>query len=88
MAMVATDIVAGVEAVGASAAADLPPVITVEELAGLLRVERKTAYAAVMRGEVPGVRRLGRCIRISREAVVRWLAEGEDTPKRRRRSLS
>lgn len=69
----------------ATAVTELPAVITVDELAGLLRVERKTAYAAVMRGEVPGVRRLGRCIRISRDAVMRWLADGEDTGRKRRR---
>ena len=63
----------------------LPPVLTMDELAELLRVDRKTAYAAVMRGEVPGVRRLGRCIRISRAAVMRWLADGEDTTRKRRR---
>jgi excisionase family DNA binding protein len=55
----------------AGGAGSQSPVITVDELAVLLRVERKTAYAAVMRGDVPGVRRLGRCIRISREAVMR-----------------
>lgn len=63
----------------------MPDVLTMDELAALLRVDRKTAYAAVMRGEVPGVRRLGRCIRISRDAVMRWLAEGEAAPRGRRR---
>lgn len=67
-----------------SMTAEQPAVITVDELASLLRVDRKTAYAAVVRGEVPGVRRLGRCIRISREAVMAWLAQG-DAPARRRR---
>jgi len=64
----------------------LPAVITVDELAELLRVERKTAYAAVTRGEIPGVRRLGRCIRISRDAVIRWLDEGDARKRRRRRA--
>ena len=66
--------------------AELPPVITVDELAELLRVERKTAYAAVTRGDIPGVRRLGRCIRISRDAVIRWLDEGETTKRRGHRA--
>jgi excisionase family DNA binding protein len=55
----------------------LPPVLTVEEVAELMRIDRKTAYAAIAEGEVPGVRRLGRCIRVSRDVLLRWLAEGE-----------
>lgn len=55
----------------------LPPVLTVEEVADLMRVDRKTAYAAIAGGGVPGVRRLGRCIRVSRDVFVRWLSEGE-----------
>jgi excisionase family DNA binding protein len=54
-----------------------PTVLTVDELASLLRVDRKTAYAAVTRGEVPGVRRLGRTIRVHREAVMAWLRDGQ-----------
>jgi excisionase family DNA binding protein len=46
-------------------------VLTVDELAGLLRVERKTAYAAIARGEIPGVRSVGRSIRVSRSARSR-----------------
>jgi excisionase family DNA binding protein len=45
--------------------------------AGLMRVDRKTAYAAIAEGEVPGVRRLGRCIRVSRDVLLQWLAAGE-----------
>jgi excisionase family DNA binding protein len=57
--------------------ADSPPaVLTADELAALLRVERKTVYAAIRRGEIPGVRRVGSCLRVSRDAVMRWLAEG------------
>jgi hypothetical protein len=37
----------------------------------------KTAYAAIAPGEVPGVRRVGRCIRVSPDVLLRWLAEGE-----------
>lgn len=62
----------------------LPPVLTVEEVADLMRVDRKTAYAAIADGGVPGVRRLGRCIRVSRDVFLRWLAEGESRQGRRR----
>ena len=59
-------------------------VITVDELAHGLRVNRKTAYEAVQRGEVPGVTRLGRVIRISRDLVVAWLKQGRVAPSRRK----
>jgi len=54
----------------------LPAVLTVEEVADVLRVDRKTAYAAIAEGGVPGVRRVGRCIRVSRDALLKWLDEG------------
>ena len=63
---------------GAGAAdSSLPPVLTVEEVADLMRVDRKTAYAAIAEGELPGVRRVGRCIRISRDVFLQWLAAGQ-----------
>jgi excisionase family DNA binding protein len=65
---------------------DMPAVLTVEEVADLMRVDRKTAYAAIAEGCIPGVRRIGRCIRISRDELLRWLAEGQgNIPKGRRR---
>jgi excisionase family DNA binding protein len=64
----------------------LPPVLTVEEVADLMRIDRKTAYAAIADGDVPGVRRVGRCIRVSRDVLLQWLADGQGgrTEKRRR----
>jgi excisionase family DNA binding protein len=62
-----------------------PDVLTVDELAELLRVERKTAYAAIARGDIPGVRRLGRTIRISRASVLEWLGQGQVRAPRSRR---
>jgi excisionase family DNA binding protein len=44
--------------------------LTVPELAELLRISRNAAYLAIERGEVPGVVRIGRTIRIRRSAVV------------------
>jgi excisionase family DNA binding protein len=63
-----------------------PEVLTVDELADLLRVERKTAYAAVAAGEIPGARRIGRTIRIHRDAVLTWLAQGQGRVSHSRRS--
>ena len=50
-----------------------PSILTVDELAALLRINRKTAYDAIAEGRIPGVRRVGRAIRISKDAVLNWL---------------
>ena len=51
-----------------------PAVITVDEAAALLRVDRKSIYESIRRGELPGVVRVGRAIRISRTALLQWLS--------------
>ena len=58
---------------GAGVPASLPEVLTVEEAAAFLRVNRKTLYEAVRLGSVPGVIRLGRAIRISKAALISWV---------------
>ena len=63
----------GVGEAGAGSAAPLPPALTVDEAARLLRVNRKTLYDAVRDGRVPGVIRMGRSIRIGRDALLGWL---------------
>lgn len=65
-------------------AVDLPAVLTVEELAALLRINRNTAYKYVHDGTVPGVRRIGTSLRISRAAVLEWLRQGRIAPRRKR----
>lgn len=65
---------------------DVPAVLTVDELATLLRLDRKTVYAMVRRAEIPGVRRFGRAVRVHRDTVLRWLADGQgQAPRPRRR---
>lgn len=54
----------------------LPEVLTADEVAQLLRVNRKTIYAAVQRGELRG-QRIGSTLRFSRARVLQWLAEGQ-----------
>jgi excisionase family DNA binding protein len=44
--------------------------LTVDEAAELLRVNRKSLYQAIERGEIPGVIRIGRTIRIRRSALT------------------
>ncbi len=60
-------------------ASSLPPVLTVDEVARLLRVNRKTLYESVRLGHVPGVVRMGRTIRIGRDALLEWL-RGNGSP--------
>lgn len=57
--------------------APVAPVLTVDELASLLRLNRKTVYDALSRGEIPGARRVGSSYRILRAAVIEWLASGQ-----------
>jgi excisionase family DNA binding protein len=63
----------------------MPSVLTVDELATLLRVNRKTVYAALSRGEIPGAKRIGATYRIHRDAVLEWLASSQDRVARSRR---
>ncbi len=65
-------------------AAGLPEVLTVDETAALLRVDRKSAYAMIARHEIPGVRKVGRTIRVSRDAVVEWMRQGDVVHGRRK----
>ena len=51
----------------------LPPFITVDEVASLLRITRNTVYDLFRRGEIPGGRKVGRSIRFSRDTVIQWL---------------
>jgi len=68
----------------------LPEVLTVADLAALLRVNRKTVYAELAAGRIPGVRRVGSrrpVYRAHRDTVLAWLA-GQDhqaRPSRGRR---
>ena len=47
--------------------------ITVEESAVLLGIGRQTAYDLAAQGKLPGARRLGRRIVVSREIIEAWL---------------
>lgn len=53
--------------------AGAPVVLTVDEAAELLRCDRKTVYTAIQRGKLPGVRKIGRAIRIHRPTLLDWL---------------
>jgi len=49
-------------------------ILTADEVAALLRVNRKTIYEAAQRGDIPH-RRLGRRLVFERGAVLAWLRQ-------------
>lgn len=51
-------------------------IMKVEEFARWLRISRSCAYCWIANGEVPGVRRIGRTIRLHRPTVLQWLSDG------------
>jgi excisionase family DNA binding protein len=54
----------------------LPDMLTVDELAALLRINRKTVYGEIAAGRIPGVRRFGArrpVFRAHRDTVLNWL---------------
>jgi len=59
--------------------ARLPEMLTVKEVAAILRVGRNQLYQAVARGEVRAVR-IGRTIRIPKPALLDLLTNPPDTP--------
>lgn len=57
--------------------------MTVDELAVLLRLNRDTTYKAVADRQIPGVHRIGRTIRISRRSILDWIDGGSSTESKR-----
>lgn len=51
--------------------------ITVTEAAELLGIGRTLAYRLASSGELPGVVRIGRSLRVSRPVLLRWLGVEE-----------
>ncbi len=55
-----------------TALADLPELLTVDEVAALYRVSRTSAYDAVRAGDIPSVK-IGRRVRVPKAALLRAL---------------
>jgi excisionase family DNA binding protein len=62
----------------------LPLVLTVDLVAEVLGLDRKTVYSAIQRGELPGTRVGGRII-IDRDSLVECLRQGRVVPTRKGR---
>jgi excisionase family DNA binding protein len=71
--------------VASCAPRSLPIILKADEVAELLRINRKTLYEAVQRGELPGVIRIGRSLRFRRDDVLMWLSNDRVvlTPERK-----
>ncbi|MGV3515617.1 helix-turn-helix domain-containing protein [Luteitalea sp.] len=48
--------------------------LTVQELAAIVRYAPQTMWRKIRRGEIPGVERHGRSIRIHKARALRWAA--------------
>jgi excisionase family DNA binding protein len=48
-------------------------ILTIEEAARILRVGRSRAYEMAASGEMPGVIRIGRSLRVSRRRLAIWI---------------
>lgn len=57
---------------------ELPPLLSADEVAGLLRTTRKAIYGMIERRQIPGVVRIGeRRILVRRDVLLAWLHERE-----------
>jgi excisionase family DNA binding protein len=51
----------------------LPVLLTVDDVADLLRTTRKAVYVMIERGQLPGVTRLGRRVLLRSDRLLEWL---------------
>ena len=64
----------------------LPLLLTVDEVATLLRTSRGAIYTMAERARLPGVRRVGRRLLVCRDTLLKWLRENRvPSPERSRR---
>lgn len=57
--------------------------LTVPEVARVLRISRAQAYQLAQRGDLPGVVHIGRCVRVSADALQDWIdREAAHSPRR------
>jgi excisionase family DNA binding protein len=50
-----------------------PQLLRIAEAAALMNVSRSTAYEMAQRGQLPGVLKFGRALRVSRRALEQWI---------------
>jgi excisionase family DNA binding protein len=57
---------------------NLPTVLTVPEMAKVLRIGRGSAYELVRSGGVPSVK-VGKLVRIPRDGLILWMSKGNQS---------
>lgn len=55
-----------------------PEMLTVDEAATLLRLNRKTVYVMVDKRQLPGAKRFRGAIRIHRPTLLAWMAQANE----------
>ena len=64
---------------------DLPRLLNADETADLLRTTRTAIYAMAARGQLPGVRRIGRRLLVKTDELLDWLDQKRaPSPKEQR----
>lgn len=74
-------------AANASPVVPHPEFLTVEEAAALLRLNRNTLYEVIKAGEAPWAKLLGKQVRISRAALLKWFEQTTVAAPKKRRAL-
>jgi excisionase family DNA binding protein len=62
-------------AVAACSLEALPSLLTIDEVAAVLRTSRKAIYAMAERAHMPGLVRIGRRLLVRRDDLLSWLDE-------------
>ena len=57
-----------------------PSLLRAEEVARMLNISRSKVFALMASGEIPGVVRIGRSVRVSRLALERWIEQQAGDP--------
>jgi excisionase family DNA binding protein len=60
----------------------LEQMLTADEVARMLRISRATLYKLVKKSKIPAWR-MGSDLRFSREAIQKWMQQGEHNPNAR-----
>ena len=67
-------------------AGEIPLLLTVDEVARMLRTSRKAIYAMAERAQLPGITRIRRRLLVRRDDLLSWLEERRvASPERCRR---
>ena len=56
-----------------------PMVLKVNEAAKLLSVSTNYLYELIAQNQIPGVIRVGRCLRISKKSILEWIGDAEQS---------